>query len=94
MVWVKRRWCCRERLCDRGSWTERNDLIAARRCALTRRAGVWATVQVGRLARPVAQVAVELRVSWHTVMDAVVIYGTPLVADPARIDGGEAIGDG
>jgi hypothetical protein len=38
---------------------------------LTRRAALWATVQVGRLARPVAQVAAELGVAWHTVMDAV-----------------------
>ena len=37
----------------------------------TRRAALWATVQVGRLARPVAQVAAELGASWHTAMDAV-----------------------
>jgi hypothetical protein len=38
---------------------------------LTRRAALSATVQVGRLARPVAQVAAELSVAWHTVMDSV-----------------------
>jgi hypothetical protein len=38
---------------------------------LTRPAALWATVQVGRLARPVAQVAAGLGVAWHTVMDAV-----------------------
>jgi hypothetical protein len=60
-------------------------MIAAPRCAMTRRAGLWATEQVGRLARPVSQVAAELGVAWHTVMEAVVVYGTPLVEDPDRI---------
>jgi transposase len=92
MVWVKRRWCCVEPLCGRGSWTERNDSIAAARCALTRRAGLWATEQVGRLARPVSQVAAELGVAWHTVMDAVELYGTPLIEDPDRVEGVSAIG--
>jgi transposase len=92
MVWVKRRWCCPEQLCGWGSWTERNDSIAAPRCALTRRAGLWATEQVGRLARPVSQVADELGVAWHTVMDAVELYGTALMEDPDRIVGVRAIG--
>jgi transposase len=92
LVWVKRRWRCGEPRCGRGSWTERNDSIAAPRCALTRRAGLWATVQVGRLARPVSQVASELGVAWHTVMDAVELYGTPLIEDPGRIQGVDAIG--
>jgi transposase len=92
LVWVKRRWRCGEPLCGQGSWTEDRPDIAATRCGLTRRAGLWATVQVGRLARPVAQVAGELGVSWHTVMDAVELYGTPLVEDPQRIGGVEAIG--
>jgi transposase len=56
LVWVKRRWRCVELACGQGSWTEERPDIAAPRCALTRRAGWWATVQVGRLARPVAQV--------------------------------------
>jgi len=89
LAWRKRRWSCPAGC---GGWTERNDAIAAPRCALTRRAGLWATEQVGRLARPVSQVAAELGVAWHTVMDAVVLYGTPLVADPARLGGVEAIG--
>jgi transposase len=92
LVWVKRRWRCPEPACDRGSWTEERPDIAAPRCALTRRAALWATVQVGRLARPVAQVAGELGVAWRTVMDAVELYGTPLVEDPERIAGVEAIG--
>jgi transposase len=40
---------------------------------------------VGRLGRPVAEVARELGCGWHTVNDAVIAYGTPLVDDPDRI---------
>jgi hypothetical protein len=89
LAWRKRRWSCSAGC---GGWTERNDAIAAPRGALTRRAGLWATEQVGRMARPVSQVAAELGVAWHTVMGAVAVYATPLVADPARIGGVEAIG--
>src|SRR5215204_2243101 len=60
LAWRKRRWSCPAGC---GGWTERNDAIAAPRCALTRRAGLWATEQVGRLARPVSQVAAELGVA-------------------------------
>jgi hypothetical protein len=82
LVRRRRRWSCPAGC---GTWTERNDRIAAPRCSLTRRAGLWATTQVGQLARPVSQVAAELGVAWHTVTDGVVLYGTPLVADPERI---------
>jgi transposase len=37
-------------------------------------------------------VARELGCDWHTVMDAVVAYGTPLVDDPARIGPVTALG--
>jgi hypothetical protein len=82
LVWIKRRWSCVEPLCARGSWTEERPDVAAPRCALTRRAGLRATVQVGRSARPVSQVADELGVAWHTVMAAVELYGTPLIEEP------------
>ena len=42
------------------------------------------TRQVGELGRSVAEVARELGVCWWTVMDAVVLHGTPLVDDPGR----------
>jgi transposase len=49
------------------------------------RAGIECCRQVGLNARPVAQMARELGVSWHTVMDAVREHGEPLVEDPERI---------
>lgn len=40
LVWRKRRWCCPDRDCAVGSWTETNLQVAAPRCLLTRRAGL------------------------------------------------------
>jgi transposase len=84
LVWVKRRWRCREPLCDRKTWTEHSEHLDAQ-VVLTRRAGAEACRQVGELARPVAIVAAEFGVCWWTVMNAVVEHGTPLVDDPNRI---------
>ena len=84
LVWIKRRWRCRERLCDTKTWTERCEQLDAQ-VVLTRRAGAEACRQVGELARPVSKVAEELGVCWWTVMNAVIEHGTPLVDDPARI---------
>ncbi len=84
LVWIKRRWRCREPLCDAKTWTERSEHLDAQ-VVLTRRAGAEACRQVGELARPVSKVAEELGVCWWTVMNAVVEHGTPLVDDPARV---------
>jgi len=92
LVWRKRRWSCPERDCPVGSWTETNPQVAAPRCGLTRRAGLWACRQVGQGARPVSSVADELGCSWWAVMSAVTVYGTPLVDDPARTAGVEMVG--
>src|SRR3954463_14677278 len=63
LVWRKVRWSCREADCPVGSWTETNLQVAAPRCGLTRRAGLWACRQVGYHARPVSKVAEEMRCS-------------------------------
>lgn len=59
---------------------------------MTDRAGRWSCAQVGRLGRTVAEVARELGCDWHTVNDAVIAYGTPLVEDPDRIGKVGALG--
>ena len=89
LAWRKQRWRCGA--CRR-SWTEQQPGIASSRCQLTTRAAKWATLQVGRHGRSVAEVATDLGCDWHTVMDAVVIYGTPLVDDPARFGAVSAVG--
>jgi len=92
LVWSKRRWRCPEPDCGVGSWTEDRPDVAPLRSGMTRRAGVWATVQVGRNVHSVSWAAAELGVSWHTVMDAVRYWGGMLVEDPARIGPAEAVG--
>jgi transposase len=62
-----------------GTWTEADDRIAASRQVLTSRAGRWATFQVGRHARSVNEVALELGCDWHTLNDTVVAYGEALL---------------
>jgi transposase len=84
LIWRKRRWRCREPLCERKTWTEMSQHPDAQ-VVLTRRAGAEACRQVGELARPVSMVAEEFGVCWWTVMNAVIEHGTPLVDDPRRI---------
>ena len=89
LVWHKRRWACTNGC---GSWTEQAATIAAPRHALTDRAGRWATFQVGRWGRSVREVAAELGCDWHTVNNAVIAFGTPLVDAPDRIGTVTALG--
>jgi transposase len=92
LVWHKRRWCCPDADCATGTWTEQAPMIAAARARVTDRAGRWVTAQVGRDGRSVAEVARELGCDWHTVMDAVVAYGTPLIDHVDRIGDVGALG--
>jgi transposase len=92
LVWHKRRWRCPESDCEVGTWTETDPRIAAVRSKVTDRAGRWVTGQVGRDGRAVSEVARQLGCDWHTVMDAVVAYGTPLVNAPDRIGTVTALG--
>ena len=89
LVWRKQRWRCSS--CRRSS-TGQDPRIASSRCAMTTRAARWATVQVGRHGRSVAEVAADLGCDWHTVMDAVTVYGTLLIDDPARFGTVTAVG--
>lgn len=92
LVWSKQRWKCPSVGCEVGTWCEIDERIAPRRGAITDRAGRWATVQVGCHGRSVAEVAKDLSCDWHTIMDAVVHFGTPLVDDPNRFGDVDAIG--
>ncbi len=65
LVWRKRRWRCRETLCDAKTWTESSPEVDPQ-AVITRRAGAEACRQVGELARPVSKVAAELGVCWWT----------------------------
>jgi transposase len=93
LIWHKRRWQCTDDDCSMGTWTEADDRIAAPRQVLTSRAARWVTVQVGRHARSVNEVAGELGCDWHTVNDTVVAYGEALLeADGDRFGSVSALG--
>lgn len=92
LVWSKQRWRCPNPTCRVATWSEVDDRIAPARAAITDRAGRWATFQVGRHGRSVAEVATDLACDWHTIMDAVIHFGTPLVDDPNRIGDVVALG--
>jgi len=93
LVWHKRRWCCPDADCAMGSWTEEDERIAGSRQVLSARAARWVSVQVGRHARSVNEVAGELGCDWHTVNDTVVAYGEALLeADTQRIGAVSALG--
>jgi transposase len=92
LVWSKRRWACREPACGAQTWTEQRPDIAPARAALTTRAGLWATREVGAEVHTVAYVARQLGVTWHTVMDAVAYWGQPLIKDPNRVGQTTAVG--
>jgi len=91
VVWNKRVWRCDDPDCDVRTWTEVSPAIAPR-AVLSERARANACARVGRDGHSVAQVARDLGVGWHTVMEAVRDYGKPLVDDPARSEGVQAMG--
>jgi transposase len=91
LVWRKRVWRCGEPACAVRTWTEQTVVIRAR-AVLTERARAEACRRVGKDAHAVAAVARDLGVGWATVMRAVTDHGTPLVEDPARLDGVAALG--
>src|SRR5664280_2886169 len=84
---------CPDGDCPMGSWTEEDDRIAAPRQLLTSRAARWATLQVGRHARSINEMAGEFGCDWRTVNDTVVAYGEALLeTDDDRIGEVSALG--
>jgi transposase len=91
LVWRKRIWRCRELACGVRTWTERVAAVRPR-AVLTERAGAEAARRVGKDAHAVAAVARDLGVGWATIMRAVGDHGSPLVDDPARLQGVATLG--
>ena len=89
LVWRKQRWRCTT--CGH-CWCDENPEVGTTRCSLTTRAVGWATLQVGRHGRAVADVARDLCGGWHPVMDAVVAVGEQLIDHPDRIGRVNALG--
>ena len=92
LCWRKHRLACRNLDCPKKSWVSADHRIAAVSCLLTTRAAKWATRQVGG-GRTVKEVAEELGCNWHTVNQAVTVYGRALLAaDKNRLNRTVAIG--
>jgi transposase len=89
--WRKRVWRCPEAACPVRTWTETHAAVRPR-AALTVRAEQSACRRVGRDNTPVAVVARDYGVGWHTVMRAVDRQGRPLIDDPARLADVVALG--
>jgi transposase len=91
LVWRKRLWRCPDPDCVMGTWSEDVDEIAPRTC-LTERARAEICRLVGEDGRPVAQVARDFGVGWHTAMAAVRDHGRPRVDHLSRLGGPSALG--
>ena len=79
LAWSKQRWRCPSSSCAVVTWSEHDPTIASERSALTTRAARWATRQVGKHGRAVSEVADDLACDWHTVNDAVMLFGQVLM---------------
>ena len=77
--------------CDVKTFAEDTDGVGARAVA-TERARAEMCRGWARMATPWPQVARAFEVSWHAAMAAVRDHGSPLVDDPARLEGVQALG--
>jgi transposase len=89
--WRKRIWRCHEPACPKQTWTEQHSAIGVR-MSVSERARKAACRRVGKQGQSVAQVARDLGVGWHAVMQAVRDHGAGLVDDPDRLTGVTALG--
>jgi transposase len=91
LVWRKRFWRCRELACGVRTWTER--VARGSPSGGAHRASRGGGRPAGRKdAHAVAAVARDLGVGWATIMRAVRDHGSPLVDDPARLQGVVTLG--
>jgi transposase-like protein len=84
-------WRCPRRCVQSGRGLQISPAIAPR-ASLTERARVEICRRVGQDGASVAAIAREFGVGWRTAMGAVRERGTPLIEDPQRLAGAEALG--
>ena len=86
VLWRKRTWSCAEPACPVGTFTERDEGVAAPRALLTVRACWWAVGQLRREHSSVSGLARQLGTTWRTVWRAIRPLLEAMAADPARFD--------
>jgi transposase len=91
LVFARRRWRCREPLCEIGTWSEHVDQVAPR-ASLTERARARLADMVNIDGFSIAAAAVEFGIGWHTANAAVADYTDPVIDDPNRLAGVRGIG--
>src|SRR6266508_2503937 len=92
LIWRKRTWRCAEPGCEGGSFTERDDDLAAPRALLTTRACWWAIGQLRREHASVAGLARQLGTTWRTVWRSIQPLLDQMAADESRFDGVTTLG--
>ncbi|MCE0488300.1 ISL3 family transposase [Ornithinimicrobium sediminis] len=92
LLWRKRRYRCREDLCEVVTFTEQDPDLARPRGLLTSRAARWAITQIRREHASVQGVARQLGVRWRTVWEAIKPILTTAADDETRFSGVSTLG--
>lgn len=92
LLWRKRRWRCAQEACQVVTFLEQDEMVAAPRARLTRRASWWAIEQIRREHASVNGIRRQLGTGWRTVWDAIRPLLEAAEANPARFDGVAVLG--
>ena len=92
IIWRKRRWLCREPVCEVGSFVEQDEAVAAPRALLTTRACRWAIEQIRREHASVNGVRRQLGTGWATVWESIKPLLAAADADATRFEGVAILG--
>ncbi|WP_420892888.1 ISL3 family transposase [Pseudoclavibacter helvolus] len=92
IVWRQRIWQCIDSSCDRKTFVEQVSTLVAPRGSITKRAVVWAIVQLRREHATIAGLARQLGTSWKTVWRAIEPELQRLAADESRFENVTTLG--
>ncbi len=90
--WRKRRWICREPLCDVATVVEQNPEVCAARGLLSTRAIRWASGQLRREGATIQGLARQLGTTWNTLWSQVRPVLIEAANDPSHFEGVQVLG--
>ena len=90
--WCKRRWICRETLCEVVSFVEQDPTVSAPRGLLSTRAIRWAISQLRREGATIQGLARQLGTTWNTLWSQVRSVLIEAANDPSRFEGVQVLG--